>query len=192
MSEFGPGFRSGRLTVVEPIKGGKFWLCCCDCGQERSASKWHLKKGIAKSCGCRLKVLPQQYICRTCKKSKDVTEYYLRKNGKIYYAECKECNKKAQRDREQKRRLKALNHYGNNDPHCTCCQERRLEFLQLDHGNNDGAQHRKETGIGSKLSMWKWLEKNNYPDDLGLQIQCANCHLARSYYGHCPHQNVLA
>ncbi len=195
MSEFGPGFRSGRLTVKEPVKGGKFWLCLCDCGQERSASKWHLKKGIAKSCGCRIKEPPQSYQCTVCQINKPRDDFYARKNGRLYFKECKECNKRKQRDRERLKRLKALVNYSKSVenplgiPTCDCCQERRLQFLVLDHKNNDGGQHRRLEGLGTKISIWKWLEKNNYPTDLGLRVLCANCNHSHGAYGYCPHND---
>jgi hypothetical protein len=48
------GQRFGRLEVLE-FAGGvrkRFWLCRCDCGEQRKVRTDQLTRGIAKSCGC--------------------------------------------------------------------------------------------------------------------------------------------
>jgi hypothetical protein len=45
----------GKLTVVADagkIKGGKQWLCRCECGNTTTARAGHLHSGSVKSCGC--------------------------------------------------------------------------------------------------------------------------------------------
>jgi len=72
---------------------------------------------------------------------------------------------------------------------CLCCSESILEFLTIDHVNNDGAEHRrqvKKEGTG----LIQWLIKNDFPE--GFQILCYNCNCAKRLNGICPHQwNVL-
>lgn len=50
------GRRFGRLIVIkfhERIKNrGTFWLCMCDCGNEKIIRATNLKSGDTKSCGC--------------------------------------------------------------------------------------------------------------------------------------------
>lgn len=54
------GQRFGRLTVIEQVepyispKGHKAirWLCCCDCGNEKTVTHGHLCSGATISCGC--------------------------------------------------------------------------------------------------------------------------------------------
>lgn len=51
------GERFGRLTVVSvdknrPSKHDTFWICRCDCGNEKSVTTGHLTSGTVKSCGC--------------------------------------------------------------------------------------------------------------------------------------------
>lgn len=57
------GQRFGKLTVVSYLysegadtknRAGRMWLCKCDCGGERVASSYNLRKGNVKSCGCLL------------------------------------------------------------------------------------------------------------------------------------------
>lgn len=52
------GNRYGRLTVVKRTenRGNKpYWLCKCDCGNEKVVRADSLKNGAIKSCGCLLK-----------------------------------------------------------------------------------------------------------------------------------------
>ena len=49
------GKRFGRLTVLEETQRRNYrhyWLCRCDCGNEKVVEESHLKSGHTKSCGC--------------------------------------------------------------------------------------------------------------------------------------------
>lgn len=84
-----------------------------------------------------------------------------------------------------KLRLNVLLAYGGK---CICCGETIVEFLQLDHVNNDGKEHRRQisNGLHSGSRVYKWAKDNSYPPS--LQILCGNCHNAKTHYGGCPHQ----
>ena len=111
----------------------------------------------------------KKYYWKNVKKeSKRHRDYILRNKEKI-----KENNKKL--------RLNALTYYGGNPPKCNCCGEKEIKFLTIDHINGGGYQHTKRVG-----SIYKWLERNNYP--LGFQILCWNCNCAKGLYGKCPHE----
>lgn len=79
-------------------------------------------------------------------------------------------------------RYEAVQHYGG---YCACCGESQFEFLCIDHVNGNGAEHRKSI----KVSIYRWLERNNYPE--GFQILCYNCNMAKSNGKECPHARVL-
>ncbi len=84
-------------------------------------------------------------------------------------------------------RIEVLLHYGL-DKGCTCCGEKRNEFLALDHANNDGAEQRADfraKGI-SGAAYWRWFIRNNFPP--GFRVLCHNCNCARGFYGECPHE----
>lgn len=55
---------------------------------------------------------------------------------------------------------------------CIVCGESHPAFLSVDHMNNDGAEHRQNTGNGRRF--YQWLRKNNFPQE-GFQLLCANC-----------------
>lgn len=47
------GRRFGKFVVIAFHKPKPtYWLCRCDCGNERSVAAWTLKSGASKSCGC--------------------------------------------------------------------------------------------------------------------------------------------
>ena len=74
-------------------------------------------------------------------------------------------------------------HYGEKCA-CTGCSNPfpGLDFLTIDHINNDGAAHRKQIGN----SIYAWLKKNKFPGD--FQTLCWNCNMAKSRHGGvCPH-----
>ncbi len=81
------------------------------------------------------------------------------------------------------------------DGKCQCfgCNESRIEFLTVDHVNNNGADHRRKVGhkaFGS--TFYRWLIVQNFPKE--YQLLCYNCNCAKGFYGECPHvaENRLA
>lgn len=66
---------------------------------------------------------------------------------------------------------------------CACCGETEYLFLDLDHIDNDGAQHRRSFGNGA--AFYIHLRNQGYPP--GLQVLCGNCHNAKTRKGYCPH-----
>lgn len=62
------GRRYGRLTVCREIKQAEksrrhYWLCRCDCGNEKVVEESHLKTGHTKSCGCyRRELLMKRWV----------------------------------------------------------------------------------------------------------------------------------
>ena len=77
-------------------------------------------------------------------------------------------------------------HYGDT---CACCGEGQMDFLTIDHVNEDGADHRKTlTSAGGGYAIYSWLVENDFPDD--FQVLCWNCQWGKKKNdGVCPHQN---
>jgi hypothetical protein len=68
-------------------------------------------------------------------------------------------------------KVQCLEAYGE----CLCkCGEKDLEVLTLDHVNNDGAEHRRETNKRGH-NFYHMLRKNGFPQDPPLQVKCMNC-----------------
>lgn len=82
-----------------------------------------------------------------------------------------------------------LLHYSNNQLRCDCCSENELDFLTIDHINDDGAKHRKKLrkkGIHGGSGFYYWLKRNHYPAE--YRVLCLNCNFGRFYNnGICPH-----
>jgi hypothetical protein len=130
----------------------------------------------------------QDYI-RRCKKENLCVRC---KNGPIERTVCESCKERGReyvrinriRLAEQKRKRKLTNrekvfeHYGEI---CNCCGEAGKDFLQIDHVNGNGSDHRK-TWTGDLAT---WVVKNNFPED--FQILCANCNFAKKKGVVCPH-----
>jgi hypothetical protein len=110
--------------------------------------------------------------------------------AKNYYQhhrfELNEANKKKSPIYWKKIRLDVMQHYSKSEvPFCACCGENMIEFLTIDHINNNGAEHRREVGTKTIL----WIRRNNYPD--GFQVLCYNCNCAKQYSGGCPHKKQI-
>ena len=71
-------------------------------------------------------------------------------------------------------KTEVLSYYGKSERLCCCwfrCTVCDVDMLSLDHKNNDGARHRKETGLkGSPL--YAFLKRSGYPK--GFQTLCFN------------------
>lgn len=85
----------------------------------------------------------------------------------------------------QMRKLDAIRLLGSA---CRCCDETRPQFLQIDHINNDGAEHRRAlgTGGGSHVVLYSQIREGKTS---GLQLLCANCNWGKARNGGiCPHE----
>ena len=129
--------------------------------------------------------------CKCCGTMFEVSPY----NPRHTYCS-KKCRDRDNFDSEKKRiyqskyykklRKGIINHYGGK---CDICGEDHIECLTIDHSFNDGAEHRREVGMGT--AFYNWLKKNNYPDDLGLRVLCWNCNCSIGCYGYSPLEERL-
>lgn len=69
-------------------------------------------------------------------------------------------------------KIKIIDNYGSQ---CIICKEDRIERLIINYANGDGAQQRRNLKCHTGSRMYRWIIKNNYPSDLGLQVLCFNC-----------------
>lgn len=68
-------------------------------------------------------------------------------------------------------KAEAFNAYGGC--HCVGCGETDMECLSIDHINQNGAEHRRQTDCGGGSRFYKWLKVNGYPS--GFRVLCMNC-----------------
>lgn len=115
-----------------------------------------------------------------------IKNYNKRSNyHKEYWVTNKESKKIYRKNWSLTLKLKIYNHYSNNDIKCNCCGENMIEFLSIDHINNDGATERKKF---SNSTFYTYIVKNNFPS--GYQILCMNCNFAKGKNKDhiCPHK----
>ncbi|XOB41414.1 MAG: hypothetical protein ACKKMW_01645 [Candidatus Nealsonbacteria bacterium] len=132
-------------------------------------------------------------ICKECV-NKKAHQYYLenpekfKKRSRLWKKENKEKVIEMSKRYRKGLKVKALKAYSNNkEQRCICCGETEVDFLCLDHIDNDGTEQRKKYGLGT--SFLKWLKANNYPKNLRLQVMCLNCNMSKRIQGSvCIHQ----
>ena len=149
----------------------------------------------------------ERRTCRRCGQEKPTTSSHFpwdRKAEGILHTVCRVCNRekasrwsrenlsrKRRHARKSYRKLKldVLTAYSKGPPFCRCCGEKHVEFLALDHVNNDGASQRRALSNGrrerSNDKVYRWARANGYPPT--LLVLCHNCNAAKEYSGGCPH-----
>lgn len=83
-------------------------------------------------------------------------------------------------------RKEAIEAYGG---FCVNCGESRLELLTLDHVNDDGAAHRRETKTKGGWNFYRVMRAQGWPP--GLQVLCYNCNCSKQFAGRMPRQSRL-
>lgn len=128
--------------------------------------------------------------CKECNKKRHSIYYYKnieveRKYSLDRYKNNREKILEGNRKREIDIRKKLFSHYGGK---CQCCGEIKDKFLTIDHMDGGGRKHRNEISGGAK-GLYRWIIKNNYPDN--FQILCYNCNCGRERNkGICPHKEI--
>lgn len=144
---------------------------CYLCGAIKNKDGTPIKYRICKKCNNKK---AQQYYLKNSKKLKKRTRLWKQRNKEKVIGLSKRYRRGL--------KIKALKAYNNNkEPKCICCGETEIDFLCLDHIDNDGAKQRKKYGLGT--SFLKWLKAKNYPKNLRLQVMCLNCNMSKRIQG---------
>ena len=132
-------------------------------------------------------------VCTKCGEDKSLDQYYKRAKSRGHgpRSQCIACVSKheaayrernreviKQRANQRNRRLKqqVIALYGGI---CECCGIDELDFLTIDHVNNDGKQERGAYFYGSLVKQ---------PRRSDLRVLCWNCNSAKGLFGTCPHE----
>ena len=97
------------------------------------------------------------------------------------------------RTANDKLRQEVFTHYCHGRPRCMCpgCDIQELAFLTLQHLRGGGTQQRRTLGpAGTGTNFYYWVRKVGYPKY--LTVFCANCNIAASRFGGCPHRRKQA
>lgn len=111
--------------------------------------------------------------CRTCENT------YQRERAQTWYRDKHRAIQKKYKDRIRKELHDA---YGNK---CICCGESTPEFLELDHINGGGRQHR----LRETRDIYSVAREEGYPKDT-YRLLCSNCNHSLGIKGYCPHNKL--
>ncbi len=155
------------LQCRQPFQPGKSSVRCDKCNRERNEylakRKRKLRNGGVCECGrLTLKGL------RKCQKCFDY--------NKQYYVAHRFVARRWATARYERDRAACFAHYGSE---CACCGEPEERFLQIDHINGGGREHRKLV-----TQIFSWLVSQGFPP--GFQTLCANCNWAKRTSSCCP------
>lgn len=130
------------------------------------------------------------YIKNKQKKIETSAKFYL-DNKEYILARNKEHYNNIDKPKYRKQKIEVFIAYSKSGKcECNCCQETILEFLTLDHINNDGAIKRK-AGQRKGQTLYTYLKSHDYPDKDKFQVLCFNCNSGRNINGGiCPHQQL--
>lgn len=163
---------------------------CIKCGMEKPNEEFHRSKkckdglsGTCKDCIRKYYFEHKDAILKKRKEWRNTHPHYMRdwqnKNKKRHFLNCKKYRERV--------RMKCLTYYGGNPPKCACCGETIIEFLSIDHINNDGAQQKRDNNLSHGISFFRWLIKNHFPKE--YQVLCFNCNWGKwRNNGVCPHK----
>ena len=195
-----------EFYVVKKKAGDRPHSWCKKCVGEYQGQRYRAQVEVGtRGTGRRLgiQITAEGRTCVDCRKFKSRDQFNSNKNsphGMLAY--CKVCWSIRQKvrygalskegdqykrmlssngSRRRAMRLRIFEAYGNA---CACCGETTLEFLTIDHVNNDGAEHRRTIGRGDY--MMRDIIKREFPPD--FQLLCWNCNGAKGAYGVCPHE----
>lgn len=90
---------------------------------------------------------------------------------------------------QARKRISLLRLFGGR---CACCGESNWRFLDFDHINNTGSEHRRWLKE-AKLTLFSWMQR--YPEEAKQRIQvlCSNCNAGKARnQGVCPHKQQSA
>lgn len=159
-------------TAFHPSSSRRKMAPCKECKNKQVAFRYTERAAAGLCFDCPSLALDGHRFCALHKEARRMRFHTINHAEQLEYG----------RKRRQDIKLEAFNAYGG--PSCRCCGEERMEFLSLDHINNDGAAHRREIGRGKPLAVW--CRANGYP--AGFQVLCFNCNFAKGHFEECPHE----
>lgn len=171
------GQKFGLLTAIKKVKSRKghtYWLCECECGQQKEIQTTHLTRGKTKSCGSCLKKGTKEISLEKKKCILCGQEFQPNNGARVY---CYECNPiglscaEAQKRKKQKLKQLLVKYKGGKCERCG--YNKSLSALHFHHKN----KQEKEFSL-SQIN----LNSTNMTLDIikkeidKCELLCANCH----------------
>lgn len=135
----------------------------------------YMKKNKCRVEGCEKWIQAKGFCCSHYDKN-IISDYRTQ-----YRLTHKEHYKTYHRIRDREHKIKCINHYSNSSMKCACCGESNINFLTIEHINNNGAEHRRQINH----NLYHWLIKNNFP--YGFSVLCWNCNSSKGKFSICGH-----
>lgn len=170
---------------MQKVAKAKDMKVCSWCKIEKDESEFYLDKRLisglqahCKECGAaKRKIWHKENYSQNAEKIRARNNAFSKNNRPLMRIR--------EKTARLKRRMECLLAYAvDGKIECSCCHEREIKFLAIDHIGGNGNKHRKEIGT----NIYAWLKRNNYPK--GFRILCHNCNLAEGFYGTCPHNET--
>ena len=170
----------GLLTALYRVSSKNhhtYWMCQCECGNQKEIQTSHLTCGLVASCGCQKltgsnninkNFLPQEQQCPICQKK------FINKQKNRHY--CYECIPEGiSSDKRQLAKARAFKHFlvKYKGGKCEICGYNKCEGALDFHHKNP-----QEKDV--EISKWDF----NYNQDIQIYLKevdkcmllCANCH----------------
>ena len=123
-------------------------------------------------------------ICKVCGETDQTKIVSNGKKGKRNT--CKDCHSTRMRNDYRTLRNLILDAYGRK---CAMCGEKHVEFLAIDHINNDGNAHRAtiqgNNKGGNSMMIYRDIRNQGFPKDK-YQILCHNCNISKQTHSYNP------
>lgn len=179
--------RSGLCAGCGRVPPAEGKLVCASCASYYSAQGRKRRRLLKRQNKCLTCGRRKPY--KTLTKCKSCSDTAL-KSSRVLYREKYKGNTKWHRAKTLRIKKAAFDGYGGSI--CKCCGETIIEFLSIDHINEDGAAHRRRLFGGSRgaagSAFYGWLKRNGFPP--GFQVLCHNCNRGKHFNGGvCPHQD---
>lgn len=184
----------GNCCINKAKDGRRLCQLCLD-----SFKTQRIQRNRDGICQCGLRKLPEGKSCcekcRECFRKSEKSKVKRRKENRL----CTKCGVPSEhgffrcfacRKKESEKRLSIRQEifaaYGG--PKCTCCGTENVEFLTLEHVDNDGAAHRRELRCDKGYRFYKKLKQLGFPQTRRMVVMCFNCNISRNCFGYCPCQ----
>lgn len=169
----------GKLTAIKKVesRGGKtYWLCRCECGNEKEIQTTHLTSGATQSCGCsnKLNKANIEKKCILCGEN-FISNVYTRQ----YCFKCSPSGLKPAEALKHKKRIlkhKLIEYKGKK---CEICGYDKCEGALQFHHKDPFLKEFTLSHINlnnTNFSLQKILQEIDK-----CELLCANCHAEKHY-----------
>lgn len=124
---------------------------------------------------------------KNAKKYRRLNKEKIRKQKKDWRAKDDGTWKNKVKDWLNAYKSKVIWYYSNGTYQCACCGMRGLQFMSLDHPNNDGREKRIRAQINytKTFNQYSQVIRDGFKDE--LDVLCIGCNWMKGKYGVCPH-----